>query len=51
MLKGFQSYLSSVKQIKAKYVPYYMKWVSDCYSYSNVPLAQMWELGISVLLV
>jgi integron integrase len=38
MLKSFQSYLSSVNRIKEKYIPFYIKWVSDCYSYSNVPL-------------
>jgi hypothetical protein len=33
MIREFESYLSNKKHIKGKYVPYYMKWVSDCYSY------------------
>jgi hypothetical protein len=33
MIREFESYLSNKKHIKDKYVPYYMKWVSDCYSY------------------
>jgi hypothetical protein len=33
MIREFESYLSNKKRIKDKYVPYYMKWVSDCYSY------------------
>ena len=35
MLEAFQEYLLSVKQVKEKYIPYYIKWVSDCYSYLN----------------
>ncbi len=35
MLQAFQAYLSAVKHVKEKHVPYYLKWVSDCYSYCN----------------
>jgi len=35
MIREFESYLLKKKQIKDKYVPYYMKWVSDCYRYLN----------------
>jgi integron integrase len=35
MVKNFESYLSNKKQIKDKYVPYYLKWVSHCYNYLN----------------
>ncbi len=35
MLQDFQAYLSAEKHVKDKYVPYYLKWVSDCYNYFN----------------
>jgi integron integrase len=33
MIREFESYLSNKKHVKDKYFPYYIKWVSDCYSY------------------
>jgi integron integrase len=33
MIREFKSYLLNKKHIRDKYVPYYIKWVSDCYSY------------------
>jgi len=33
MIREFKSYLLDKKYIRDKYVPYYIKWVSDCYSY------------------
>ena len=33
LIGEFESYLSNKNHIKDKYVPYYMKWVSECYSY------------------
>ena len=33
MIREFKSYLLDKKHIRDKYVPYYIKWVSDCYSY------------------
>jgi len=35
MLKEFQAYLSAEKHVKDKYVPCYLKWVSECYNYFN----------------
>ena len=33
MLSSFQSTLTKRALIKDKYVPYYVKWVSECYSF------------------
>jgi integron integrase len=35
MLEPFRSYLSENAHIKVKYIPYYLKWISECYAYSN----------------
>jgi len=37
MLEHFRTYLTEKARIKDKYVPYYIKWVSDCYSFLNQP--------------
>jgi len=37
MISEFQSYLLTTKHIKEKYIPYYVKWVSECYSYLTEP--------------
>ncbi|MDH4241020.1 MAG: integron integrase [Phycisphaerae bacterium] len=37
MLEGFEKYLTTAAFIQAKYVPYYLKWVSYCYSYLDQP--------------
>ncbi|MBE0425146.1 MAG: integron integrase [Nitrospirae bacterium] len=36
MLDNFRSYLLQKGSIKPNYVPYYLKWVADCYSFLNV---------------
>lgn len=37
MLDNFNDYLIHKASVKANYVPYYLKWVADCYSFLNVP--------------
>jgi integron integrase len=37
MLDNFEQYLLQKGAIKSTYVPYYIKWVADCYSFLNVP--------------
>jgi len=37
MLSSFQSTLTKRALIKDKYVPYYVKWVSECYSFLDRP--------------
>ncbi len=36
MLSSFKDHLTQKALVKEKYVPFYMKWVSDCYSFLNV---------------
>ncbi len=36
-MEGFGDYLSSKAYIQDKYVPYYLKWVSHCYSFFEQP--------------
>jgi integrase len=33
MLKAFEAFLLRNKAVKSKYIPYYIKWVSDCYKF------------------
>ncbi len=35
MLSGFRSYLKEKANIGSKYIPCYIKWVSDCYEFLN----------------
>jgi len=35
MLSKFRSYLREKANISSKYIPYYIKWVSDCYGFLN----------------
>jgi len=37
MLEEFRTYLTHKARIKDKYIPYYLKWVSDCYLFFNQP--------------
>ncbi|MEW6586274.1 MAG: hypothetical protein AB1442_11775 [Nitrospirota bacterium] len=39
MLNNFESYLLRKGTIKSNYVPYYLKWVADCYSFLNIPIS------------
>lgn len=40
MLEPFRRYLSENARIKVKYIPYYLKWISECYSYINRSIEQ-----------
>jgi hypothetical protein len=37
MLSSFEDHLTQKALVKEKYVPFYMKWVSDCYAFLNIP--------------
>jgi integron integrase len=37
MFEQFRTYLTDKARVKDKYIPYYLKWVSDCYSFFNQP--------------
>jgi hypothetical protein len=37
MLNNFKNYLLTERAIKSNYVPYYVKWVGDYYSFLNIP--------------
>ena len=39
MLKAYETFLNKKGNIKTQYVPYYLKWVSDCYHFLNEPLS------------
>jgi integron integrase len=39
MLKSFQAFLQDKKAIKPQSVPFYLKWVSDCYGFLNESLS------------
>jgi len=36
MLNKFKHFLISEKAVKAHYVPYYLKWVGNCYGFLNI---------------
>ncbi|MEW6162820.1 MAG: integron integrase [Nitrospirota bacterium] len=38
MFDRFQDYLLNTAHIGEKYIPYYLKWVSDCYAFLNEPV-------------
>ncbi|MBW2039050.1 MAG: integron integrase [Deltaproteobacteria bacterium] len=39
MLKAFEAFLLRKVTLKNNYVPYYVKWVTDCYGFLNEPLS------------
>jgi len=39
MLKAYEIFLNKKGNIKSQYIPYYLKWVSDCYHFLNQPLS------------
>ena len=41
MLKQFDVYLKKSGQIKEKSIPYYVKWVADCYTFLNKHTSQI----------
>jgi len=34
------NYLAKTAHVKTKYVPYYLKWVADCYAFFDLPNSQ-----------
>ncbi len=39
MLKNYEAFLTKKGTLKTQYIPYYLKWVSDCYTFLNEPLS------------
>ncbi len=39
MLKDFEAFLNKKGSLKPQYIPYYLKWVSDCYHFLNQPFS------------
>jgi integron integrase len=37
VLNNYRDYLLSEGSVKSNYVPYYVKWINDCYSFLNIP--------------
>lgn len=35
MFDRFQKYLMNRVHVKDKHIPFYLKWISDCYTYLN----------------
>ena len=41
MLQAFNQFLNIKERIPEKNIPYYVKWVSDCYRYFDKPETQL----------
>jgi len=39
MLRNYEAFLTKKGTVKIQYVPYYLKWVSDCYGFLDEPLS------------
>jgi hypothetical protein len=39
MLSAYEAFLTKKGAEKTQYVPFYLKWVSDCYGFLNEPLS------------
>jgi len=39
MLRVFEAFISKKGTVKTQYLPFYLKWVSDCYAFLNEPLS------------
>jgi integron integrase len=39
MLRNYEAFLTKNGTVKTQYVPYYLKWVSDCYGFLDQPLS------------
>ena len=37
MLRNYEAFLVKEGTVKTQSVPYYLKWVSDCYAFLNEP--------------
>ncbi len=40
MLDNYKSYLLQIGAVRTNYVPYYVKWVGDCYAFLDVPYTE-----------
>jgi hypothetical protein len=40
MLRAYEAFLIKKGTIKSQYVPFYLKWVSDCYAFLNESLSK-----------
>jgi len=40
MLKHYEAFLKKKWSVKTQYIPYYLKWVADCYGFLNEPLSK-----------
>ena len=43
MLRAYETFLTKKGSVKTQYVPFYLKWVSDCYGFLNEPLSNRLE--------
>jgi len=43
MLRNYETFLTKKGTVKTQYVPFYLKWVSDCYGFLNEPLSNRLE--------
>ena len=39
MLRAYEAFLTKKGTVKTQYVPFYLKWVSDCYGFLNETLS------------
>jgi hypothetical protein len=40
MLRSYEVFLNKKGTVKTQYVPFYLKWVSDCYGFLDGPLSK-----------
>lgn len=40
MLEPFKNFLSSKGRMQSKYIPFYLRWVADCYRFLDIALSQ-----------
>ena len=39
MLRPYEAFLTEKGNVRSQYIPFYLKWVSDCYAFLNEPLS------------
>jgi hypothetical protein len=39
MLRPYEAFLKKKENVRSQYIPFYLKWVSDCYTFLNEPLS------------
>jgi hypothetical protein len=39
MLRPYEAFLTKKGNVRSQYIPFYLKWVSDCYAFLNEPLS------------